>query len=1288
MAATAIRDLYETIRQTHTPNTSFVSGNHLRPTSGAQSLSTQYRVAIAVIAILLFAIGAHRAAAQESVIYSFGVPGCVAQPDDAPVFDAKGNIFGTCLGPQPNGGFVYELSPASGGGWTEQIILPFDNIGDNATGDQPNGLTIDSKGNLYGTTSQGGANNTGVVFELSPAAGGVWTETILHNFGVSEGSDGTTPLSGVILDASGNLYGTTSTGGPNFGAGTAYELSPAAGGVWTETFLHTFTYVDAAGSGPTNRLIFDAKGNLYGTTPSSGGSDAGAVFKLAPQGAGVWTTSVLYTFGVTNMTDAINPVGALVFDGSGNLYGASTSGGPNSEGTVFEVSPASGGAWTEKILYSFIDNGTDGVNPVGGVAFDSKGNLYGTCSAGGLYKGIFAGFGYGTIYEIAAAATAPAYKVLYNFDYALNDTDSFHPYSNPVFDSSGNLYGASSGGSDAAGSIYELASSTPTAAAPVFAPPAGTYTTTQDVTITDGTPSSIIYYTTDGSTPTTSSNVYSSAITVASTKTLKAIAVANGYADSPVASATYTIEQPAATPIISPAGGTYASTQSVTITDSTSGATIYYTIDGSAPTTASAGYMGPITVSTSQTISAIAVASGFANSAVASATYTIQTPTAATPIFSPAVGTYTTAQSVTLSDSTPGATIYYTTNGSTPTTASTKYTTAIAVTSTETIKAIAVASGYTNSAVASGTYTITQTAATPVFSVAAGTYKSTQTVTITDTTSGAVIYYTTNGTTPTGSSTKYTAAISVTSTETIEAIAIASGYTNSAVASATYTIQIPTVGTPTFSPAAGTYTSTQNVTISDTTSGATIYYTTNGTTPTTSSTVYAGAIAVSATETIEAIAVATGDTNSAVATATYTITPPAATPAFSPAAGTYTSAQSVTISDATAGATIYYTTDGSTPTTASSKYTAAIAVASTETIKAIAAAAGYSSSTVASATYTINIPIAAAPTFSPAAGTYTAAQSVTIADATAGATIYYTTNGATPTTASTKYTSAITVSATETIEAIAVATGDANSAVATATYTISIPTAATPAFSPAAGTYTTAQSVTIADTTPGATIYYTTDGSTPTASSTKYTTAIAVASTETIEAIAIATGYTDSPVATAVYTINIPTFTVTVSPASLTIAPGQTGTATLTVAPANGFASATTFSCSGLPTGATCSFSPATVTPVGAAPATSTLTVTAPSATSAQNTHPDTQPGSLPGKFPGGATLAIALCFLGYKKRRHFPTLLILATAVIGVMALTGCGGSSKPKAVTTTVTVVATSGAIQQTVPLSITIQ
>jgi hypothetical protein len=317
---------------------------------------------------------------------------------------------------------------------------------------------------------------------------------------------------------------------------------------------------------------------------------------------------------------------------------------------------------------------------------------------------------------------------------------------------------------------------------------------------------------------------------------------------------------------------------------------------------------------------------------------------------------------VTITDSTSGSTIYYTTDGSAPTTNSTKYIAPITVSATETIHAIAAAPGDTNSAVASATYTInatTQTVATPVFSPAGGTFTSAQTVTISDSTSGATIYYTTNGSAPTTSSTKYTGPIAVSATETIEAIGAATGDTNSAVAMVTYTINIPTqtVATPTLSPVGGTFTSAQTVTISDSTVGATVYYTTNDTTPTTSSIPYTGPITVSSTETIEAFGVAPGDDSSAVVSATYTINisnGPAATPAFSPAPGSYTGSQTVTISDSTSGATVYYTTDGTIPTTSSTKYSTPVTIANTETLSALAVASGYQSSAVGTGVYTIN----------------------------------------------------------------------------------------------------------------------------------------------------------------------------------------------------------------------------------------------------------------------------------------------------------------------------------------------
>jgi len=334
------------------------------------------------------------------------------------------------------------------------------------------------------------------------------------------------------------------------------------------------------------------------------------------------------------------------------------------------------------------------------------------------------------------------------------------------------------------------------------------------------------------------------------------------------------------------------------------------------------------------------------------------------------------------------------------------------------------------------------TVATPTFSPGGGTYATTQTVAIASATAGAAIHYTVDGSTPTASSTTYSTPLSITTTTNVKAIATAAGMTESAVASATYTLQ---AGAPTFSPSAGTYATAQSVALACVTPGAAIHYTTDGTTPTVGSTTYTTPIvlplgATAATTTVKAMAVAGGFLDSTVATATYVIDPvatPAAAPTFSPDGGTFTAAQSVVIATTTSGASIYYTTDGSTPTTASTLYAGPVPVGASLTLKAIAAGGGHSASTVASATFTINLPQAATPTFTPAAGSYTAAQNVTIASTTAGAAIHYTVDGTTPTAASTLYTAPVAVPTSRTLKAIATATGYAPSAVATATYTIS-----------------------------------------------------------------------------------------------------------------------------------------------------------------------------------------------------------------------------------------------------------
>jgi len=249
----------------------------------------------------------------------------------------------------------------------------------------------------------------------------------------------------------------------------------------------------------------------------------------------------------------------------------------------------------------------------------------------------------------------------------------------------------------------------------------------------------------------------------------------------------------------------------------------------------------------------------------------------------------------------------------------------------------------------------------------------------------------------------------------------------------------PTTASPTFNPSAGSFTSAQTVTIADSTAGATIYYTTNGSTPTTNSSIYATPIAIASTTTLEAMAVAGGYNNSAIATGTFTINlPAAATPSFSPGPGSYSSTQSVTLTDSTAGSSIYYTTDGSTPSTSSALYSAPIVVATSQTLKAIAAASGYANSAVASGSYTIT-----APTAAPAITTSAAlagARIVTLSDASSNATIYYSVDGSTPTISSQVYEAPFLVASNLTVNAIAVSAGLAPSGVSSQSFNLGIAT--------------------------------------------------------------------------------------------------------------------------------------------------------------------------------------------------------------------------------------------------------
>jgi uncharacterized repeat protein (TIGR03803 family) len=411
------------------------------------------RILTAAIFFLLAGTGVW-ATETETVLYSFGLNGLGgASPRMALIQDPAGNFYGTTPEGPLTGlscGVVFELSPASGGGWTYTTLYTFTGASDGCS--PYSALLRDAAGNLYGTTFWFGSVNSncpvgcGTVFELSPGSGGSWTFQTIYSF--QGGGDGWAPqAAALVFDSAGNLYGTTTQGGPG-GFGTVFRLNRGSRGTWTESLLYGFKGKND-GAGPRG-MVFDRAGNLYGVTSGQGAFFGGTAFELSPriQGTG-WTFKLLHTFAGAASGDGYTPDGTPILDKGGNLYGTTFYGGPPACfaglgcGTVFVLRRTSKG-WSEHILHSF-SNGTDGFGPVAGLAVDGTGNLYGTTTDAS---------GPGTVFELSYGSGGWVFTTIYSF---FGGNDGTLPTAGLTVGIDGNLYGmTASSGLYGWGVVYEL----------------------------------------------------------------------------------------------------------------------------------------------------------------------------------------------------------------------------------------------------------------------------------------------------------------------------------------------------------------------------------------------------------------------------------------------------------------------------------------------------------------------------------------------------------------------------------------------------------------------------------------------------------------------------------------------------------------------------------------------------------------------------------------------------------------------------------------------------------------
>lgn len=325
----------------------------------------------------LLSIAAH-AAATTDVIYSFEEENG-EYPATELVLDADGNLYGTATsGGDFNAGLVFKLSPDGFGGWTSTVLHHFTGLAD---GLNPyGGVAIDAQGNLYGTTTAGGnggicaEDGCGVLYKLT-RSGDAYSFSVIHDF--TGGDDGWGAGGQPALDSRGNVYGTTPNGGVN-GVGVIYQVRPVGGG-YAFRVLHAFTGGADGATGGLGRILVRGDRTLYGIATVGGAHGAGVAYRMRLRANGDWQFRTIYAF--RGAPDAGSPYGGLTADEDGNLYGTTYYDGANGYGTVYQLS-RSGGTWTERVLHSF-GGGIDGNNPSTNLVFDARGNLYGTTAEGG-----------------------------------------------------------------------------------------------------------------------------------------------------------------------------------------------------------------------------------------------------------------------------------------------------------------------------------------------------------------------------------------------------------------------------------------------------------------------------------------------------------------------------------------------------------------------------------------------------------------------------------------------------------------------------------------------------------------------------------------------------------------------------------------------------------------------------------------------------------------------------------------------------------------------------------------